>query len=288
VRIHHLDCGSHCPIGGALYDGRSKGPTAHLCTHCLLLELDDCLVLVDTGYGLGDLPGQPRRLALTWPLLLRPQLNEASTAYHQIKALGHDPRDVRHVVLTHLDFDHAGGIEDFPDAAVHVLGAERDAAERQRRGFVARQRYRPLDWDEVRDWRSYTPQGERWFGFEAVRQLDGLPPEILLVPLPGHTLGHAGVAIRTGDGWLFDAGDAYLHAGQLNLARPHMPPGLAIYERIMATDVQAARGNLSRLRALKAAHVHEVTIFSSHDSLELARLQHRALPQDTSARVRLG
>jgi glyoxylase-like metal-dependent hydrolase (beta-lactamase superfamily II) len=23
---------------------------------------------------------------------------------------------VRHIVLTHLDFDHAGGLEDFPEA----------------------------------------------------------------------------------------------------------------------------------------------------------------------------
>ena len=50
--------------------------------------------------------------------------------------LGFSPDDVRHIVLTHLDFDHAGGIEDFPNARVHVLAREREAAERERRGFA--------------------------------------------------------------------------------------------------------------------------------------------------------
>ena len=54
----------------------------------------------------------------------------------------------------------------------------------------------PKQWDDVRHWRTYRSGGERWFGFEAVRDLDGLPPEILMIPLPGHTGGHAGVAIR--------------------------------------------------------------------------------------------
>ncbi len=66
------------------------------------------------------------------------------------------------------------GFEDFPAARVHVLAVERDAAEHQRRSFVARQRYRPLDWDDVRDWRSYASGGEAWHGFDAVRDLDGL------------------------------------------------------------------------------------------------------------------
>jgi glyoxylase-like metal-dependent hydrolase (beta-lactamase superfamily II) len=42
----------------------------------------------------------------------------------QVKQLGFSPRDVRHIVLTHLDSDHAGGLENFPEAHVHVLEAE--------------------------------------------------------------------------------------------------------------------------------------------------------------------
>ena len=255
MRIHHLNCGTHCPIGGAFFDGKSTGLLGDLCTHCLLIETGQGLVLVDSGYGLHDvLHASPRRLAYTWPLILNTRLREQDT------------------VLTHLAFDHAGGIEDFPSARIHVLEAEKDAAERKRRSFVGNQRYRPLMWDDVRDWRTYTAGGERWFGFEAARELEGLPPEILMIPLAGHTLGHAGVAIRTAGGWLLNAGDAYLHNGEL-APHPHMPLGLNIYERIMATDAAAGRANLERLRELKRDHASEMDIFCSHDNEDLDRLR---------------
>ena len=46
-------------------------------------------------------------------------------------------------------------------------------------------RFRPGQWMNV-NWVTYPkPEaGERWFGFECVRELSGLPPEVLLVP-PG-------------------------------------------------------------------------------------------------------
>jgi glyoxylase-like metal-dependent hydrolase (beta-lactamase superfamily II) len=268
MRIHHLNCGSHCPLGGAIFDGASRGLFAHGVTHCLLVETVRGLVLVDTGYGLQDVQHPRARLAWTWPTILNATLRERDTALRQIEALGFSADDVRHIVLTHLDFDHAGGIEDFPFARVHVMQKERDAAASTHRGFVVRQRYRPLQWDGVRDWRTYAAGGELWFGFEAVRNLDGLPPEILMVPLAGHTAGHAGVAISTPQGWLLHAGDAYLHHGEMDLADPHCPWGLAIYERIMDTDKPSRRANQERLRALKREH-GTVRIICSHDAKEL-------------------
>src|SRR5207245_5655496 len=44
-------------------------------------------------------------------------------------------------------------------------------------------------------------------------------PDILMIPLPGHTLGHCGIAVRAKDKWLLHAGDAYFFHGQL-LAKP--------------------------------------------------------------------
>ena len=40
MRVHHLNCGCMCPLGGALMDGVSSGPTARLACHCLLIETD--------------------------------------------------------------------------------------------------------------------------------------------------------------------------------------------------------------------------------------------------------
>src|SRR3546814_13106694 len=82
-------------------------------------------------------------------------------AVAQGRGLCLEPRDVRHIIITHLDFDHAGGIEDFPAAAVHLTGREKVVADSQAGGaFVGRRRYRPQQWDEVIDWRLY-PMGRR-------------------------------------------------------------------------------------------------------------------------------
>jgi glyoxylase-like metal-dependent hydrolase (beta-lactamase superfamily II) len=199
------------------------------------------------------------------------------TALHQVEALGFSANDVRHIVLTHLDFDHAGGLEDFPHARVHVMEAERDAAETKRRGFIAKRRYRPAQWDNVRDWRTYAGSGERWFGFDSVRSLDGLPPEILMVPLPGHTLGHAGVAVQTTDGWVLNAGDAYFYRRELDADRRRCTPGLRFYQRLMDTDRSLRFENQQRLRELKRDN-SGVTIFCSHDEKELEQMRDRSLP----------
>lgn len=271
MRVHHLNCGTHCPLGGALFDGASQGLFATLATHCLLIETPNAgLVLVDTGYGLEDVRRPHARLPWLWPAIINPRLREEDTALRQVEALGFSARDVRHIVLTHLDFDHAGGVEDFPEACVHVLAAEHNAA-RLRRGFVAHQRYRAGQWDDVREWRFYEPSGAAWLGLDAVRDLSGLPPEILLVPLRGHTLGHAGVAVQSDRGWLLHAGDAYLHHSEM-LPGPCCPPGLALYERVMDSDHAARVHNQARLRALKRDQPN-IDIFCSHDAAELAALQ---------------
>jgi glyoxylase-like metal-dependent hydrolase (beta-lactamase superfamily II) len=272
VRIHHLNCGSHCPLGGAFFDGASRSLHADIPTHCLLIETGQGLVLVDTGYGLQDVRRARARLPWLWPLILNIRLKESDTAIRQVEALGFSARDVRHIVLTHLDFDHAGGIEDFPEARVHVLALEREAATRKRQTFVGNQRYRPVQWDDVRDWRTYSAGGEPWFGFDAVRQLDGLPPEILMVPLRGHTEGHTGIAIQSADGWLLHAGDAYLHHAQMS-SQPRMPAGLAIYQHIMDTDRLARLSNQARLRDLRHSNPGAISIFCSHDRAELLEKQ---------------
>src|SRR5262249_106993 len=142
-----------------------------------------------------------------------------------------------HIVLTHLDCDHAGGIDDFPEATLHVLAKEREAAN-ARNSLRDRIRYRPTQWARrEHSFVSYeTPRAEPWFGFEAGGALEGLPPEILLVPLYGHTLGHAGVAIDTGARWLLHAGDAYFFHGELDLVRPHCTPALRMFQRLMDSD----------------------------------------------------
>ena len=62
--------------------------------------------------------------------------------------------------------------------------------------------------------------GEPWFGFGRVRGLNGLPPEVLMVPLLGHPWGHAGVAVQGERGWLLMAGDACFPSREDRLGKP--------------------------------------------------------------------
>jgi glyoxylase-like metal-dependent hydrolase (beta-lactamase superfamily II) len=281
MRIHHLNCISTCPLGGHLMDGRTPGvlTRGQLACHCLLLETDQGLVLVDTGLGLGDVADPHARLSAFFLALLDPDLRDEMTAARQVEQLGFQRSDVRHIALTHLDFDHAGGLDDFPQATVHMMGVERDEA-LLRRTWLDRQRFRPQQWrSTVPNWRPYrASRGERWFGFECVNELAGLPPDILLVPLPGHTLGHAGVAVRQPDGqWLLQAGDAYFHHREMDLARPWCTPGLRMYQTLMDKDRGARLENQARLRALRRDHGAQVTICCGHDPVEFDRLAGHSL-----------
>lgn len=275
MRIHHLNCGTCCPAGGRLFDGKSVSPFGHLVCHCLLIETDAGLVLVDTGFGTRDVAHPLRRLAPFFLTLNNPQLRREETAVAQIRALGFDPADVRHIIVSHLDFDHAGGLEDFPNAAVHVTAREKEVADERAGGaFVGTRRYRPQQWDEMQDWRLYPfGGGESWFGFDAVRDLHGLPPEILLVPLAGHTWGHAGVAIQEDSGrWLLHAADAYFYRGEIGSERYSCPPATRGYQRLMEVDRAARLHNQQRLRRLSLDHGDEVRIICSHDPVEFELL----------------
>ncbi|GAB3390582.1 hypothetical protein GCM10027514_33960 [Azotobacter armeniacus] len=64
MHVHHLNCGCMCPLGGALVDGFSKGLTASLVCHCLLIVTEHHgLVLVDSGFGSQDVSAPGQRLS---------------------------------------------------------------------------------------------------------------------------------------------------------------------------------------------------------------------------------
>lgn len=193
--IHFLNC----------YTCGSRFPL-HLQTGmlCLLIETEQGLVLVDTGLGREDYVKKSAMTRIFEAIMIVP-MDPEEAAIRQIPRLGYRPQDVRHIVLTHMHFDHCGGLPDFPHAKVHVHRREHEA-------FTGRLRH----WSEfayVRRHTAHQPHivlheesGETWFDFPAIR----LPfePEMWLIPLFGHTRGHCGVAVKTESGWLFQVGDA--------------------------------------------------------------------------------
>jgi len=262
--IQHLGGISMCPRLSSVVNERGT-----LVTHVLVIETkSDGLVVVDTGFGT-EAVANPTLLPSIFRFVTRPRLARADTVLGQLESRGFSADDVRHVVVTHLDVDHAGGLRDFPNAVVHLHARELEAAQR-RATFIDRHRYLPYQFADV-EFAAYDDAGDDWFGFESVGSLRGIDSDIALVPLFGHSAGHTGVAVRDGDGWLLHAGDAYFHHSEIASGRGTR--ALNAFQKIAQVDGATRITNRQRLQALAKEHGAEIEIFCAHDPIELERSQ---------------
>lgn len=254
VRVEQLNCAVMRPVG-----------IRPLVAHVFLVDPEDGsgLTLVDTGFGTEDLAEPTHRLGLARHML-RPDRDPEHTAAHQLTARGHCAEDVAHIVLTHLDLDHVGGLSDFPDAQVHTTAAEHEAALVDLRPRD-KTRYRPVQFNHEPHFVLHPGRGDRWRG-----NLTGheVVPGVTLVPLPGHSRGHGAVAVQTKDGLLVHAGDASFDGSSF---ADHSPSGkplkplrsLRLFEQIAAHDRSAIAANHAALRFLNAEP--DVTVVNAHD-----------------------
>lgn len=257
MKVHHLNCGTMHPIGA---------PCGLVC-HVLLLETPGGLVLVDSGLGLLD-ASQPGRRFGPSRAFVRPAFQAQEAAVIQIERMGFDPQDVRHILLTHFDADHVGGLADFPWAAVHLTSAEAFAALHPNT-LVERGRYLPAAREHGPLLVEHTPhQSESWRGFSAAKPLTGVADGIVLVSLPGHTRGHAAYAIDTGDHWILHVGDAFYHHGQID-GKGGAPLSLRLMERLIAHDWRRVKANHERLSELHATGSAAMRIVNAHDPVLL-------------------
>ena len=169
-----LDVQAHPDLLAA--DGR-----AHVPIGCFLLRSGGTTVLVDTGIG--------------------PVTNEWATGGLLPAALrehGVPPEDVDVVVVTHLHLDHIGGLLDggeaaFPNATV---------------------RFGQDDWDEFVTRRDPADRNRRIMeALEAAGRLEPLDerplaPGVHALATPGHTPGHHGIVVASGDERVYLLGDA--------------------------------------------------------------------------------
>lgn len=259
-RVHHLNAGTFKPW-----------PGMSLVTHILLCEMEHGLVLVDTGVGRADIAHTTDRLGWS-PRLAGASFAVHETAADQIETLGYAAGDVTDVVATHLDYDHIGGLSDFPTARLHVTAVELAEAfeptNRTRGGHV---RYRAAHMKSINEVTRYSECDTSVLDL-AAHTINGVEG-VFLVPMPGHTAGHAAVAVVDPHrGWLVHAGDAFMHQAALEPASVRAPlsaRAMGFIERLMASNYSMVKANHSVLQTLSLS---KTRVFCSHDAHQLHAL----------------
>lgn len=265
LTLHHLEAGLMLPPGVRLANDARR-----IVNHVVAIETPaGDLALIDTGIGSQARRDPIGRLGRFAGQLLRPDRDPSGSVAAQLEELGRSPAEVRDVLITHLDGDHASGLSDFPAATVHVHPAELAGARDPL--LTERPRYTAANWAHGPRWSELgTAGGERFEGI-AARPVEGLGFDALALELPGHTRGHTGYAIGLGEGrWLVHAGDAFYHAGLLE------PGGrqsryLQAFELVIASRPRLVAGNHALLCAAASSAGVEVVCTHSPELLERAR-----------------
>lgn len=215
------------------------------------------LVLVDTGFHHSIASGGAERARNLGPvarLLARDvRMQPDQTVAAQLRARDIDPGDVGLVVMTHLHFDHASALCDFPAARVLVGEREWDSARSRgslMRGYSSAQLdprpdYRTLDFSS----QSAQPRGP------FARTLDVFADgSLTLVSTPGHSAGHLSLIVRLPGREALIAGDAiYTMATLREGERPWR-----------SEDSQAFERSVSAIEAYDREHP-DALIIPGHD-----------------------
>ena len=203
-RLFVLCCGGERTRRALLdpWDTRASDPL-EIPYYCYLLEHHDALVMVDCGPSpelVGDPDGALGAQSSLSELLLSPGDDVAT----RISQVGFSAAEVTHVVLTHLHYDHCGGLGLLPGAEVHLQAAERAFAGDPPSYQAAA--YLPGDWAGV--------EPPRWR--EATGEVDVLGDgSIVAFPTPGHTPGHQSVQVDLAGETVILLGDAAYHPGAM-------------------------------------------------------------------------
>jgi glyoxylase-like metal-dependent hydrolase (beta-lactamase superfamily II) len=201
-------------------------------------------ILVDTGLheltatDVGAALGRAAKLAFT--IDMQPDWSAPA----QLRERGVDPADVRLIVMTHLHYDHAGGLSQFPQATV-VVDADEWAAGT---GGNILSGYLPHLFTPALDWKLLPADDD------AIDLLgDG---SIVLLKTPGHTAGHRSVALALG------GGRRLLLTGDAAYSRRTIDEDLT---PLLTWRDDAFRGSLARVRTWIAEHPGDGVI-TGHDA----------------------
>lgn len=168
--------------------------------YCFIVEHPDGHIAIDTGMtSAARTPRIARRFVPT------PIAEPTDEVGPQMRARGLDPSDVRLVVVSHLDWDHVGGVGHFPNAEVLVHRPEHDFAST----FMGRMRYQPKLWPKGFDPTLYDLDPEPYGPFPASKTITDRG-DVRLVPIPGHSIAQVAAIVQTKGVSLFFGADHML------------------------------------------------------------------------------
>ena len=207
-----------------------------------LITSGDRRILVDAGMspdGLRDPEASWGRLAT----LFVPEASDEDSLEARLFQLGLSPADITDVVLTHLHYDHAGGVSLLPNAKRWVQLSE----------------YRTALYPERHYAGGYFPN-EFGDGYELLAGDATIAPGVHVLSTPGHTHGHQSVLVHIGDSWVCLTGDVVDDREILD--RKRMPA--------VVVDIDAEIRSTARLRLLESALGAQLVF--SHDAEQHAGL----------------
>lgn len=172
-------------------------------TYCWLIEDLEGLTLIDTGetakvYEKGYLPDGG-----LYHKAVETRIEETEEIPHQLAKLGFQTKDVTRVIFTHLHGDHIGGLHHFEHCTFFVSKAEYEFATSKKGPGNG---YFPKNWPTwfKPNLIEYTDGPEGNFSRSQQITKDG---NLVVVPTPGHSMGHQSVLVKNGKTTVIIAGD---------------------------------------------------------------------------------
>jgi glyoxylase-like metal-dependent hydrolase (beta-lactamase superfamily II) len=279
MRIHAIETG-RVRIKQAQIEGRGHGTWRQLqpilssewadwspvCAWAI--EHPEGVIVVDTGAA-AHLKSLPRWHPY-FRFAVRFDIEPEQEAGPQLRGLGIGARDVKTVVLTHLQIDHDGGLAHFPDSRILASAGEIARASGIGGAVLG---YLPKRWPK---W--FAPEPLAWqptaYGPFASSARISAAGDVIAVPTPGHTPNHLSVVVRDGDHEIMLAGDAsYLESTMLGGTVDGVSP-----------DETVAAATLARIREFCSQR--PVVYLPAHDPHAAQRLrQSRSVGAPASGRA---
>ncbi len=182
LRVYALSCGSLEFDRSLFFPAEAPGTRFAAPVSSYLVVHPKGKLVFDTGISCEALADPAGRLGKRVASLFAIRSRASEDVVSQLAGLGLKPDDIRYVVNSHFHFDHCGCNASFARARFLVQRAELAIARAERNRYNAKDWDHPLEYVEI--------NGEHdVFG-------DG---SVVLLPTPGHTVGHQSLWIRAGD-----------------------------------------------------------------------------------------